>query len=253
MKNPANNLDDIIFGDRNKSYGAYQMRKGYHKNVVKALIIGILLFGSGITIPLIANYMNDDNNKTFIPDDVIITIGPVPPDETEPLPDLPEEKKAAPSLRNIITSLEPEIELDIDDLIPAGNNQPVSDTTFIDNEPEKKPEILKTIDPIEEPILAPEEVPEFPGGESARMKFMHENLIYPEPAHSVNLQGTVVLTFVIEKDGSLNEIKVLRSVGGGCDEEAIRVISAMPKWKPGKQGGRPVRVRLNIPISFRLN
>ena len=98
-----------------------------------------------------------------------------------------------------------------------------------------------------------EEMPEFPGGVEALMDFVGKNVKYPEQAKEKEISGRVFIGFVIEKDGSVNEVKVLRGIGGGCDEEAVRVIKAMPKWKPGKQKGKPVRVNYNIPINFKLD
>jgi TonB family protein len=97
-----------------------------------------------------------------------------------------------------------------------------------------------------------EEQPGFPGGDEARIKFLQSNLKYPEEAKELGIQGKVYITFVVETDGSLNDIKVLRGIGGGCDEEAIRLVKNMPKWIPGKQRGVPVRVQFNLPINFRL-
>jgi len=98
-----------------------------------------------------------------------------------------------------------------------------------------------------------EDNPEFVGGDKARIKFIQENIVYPQKAIESEVQGTVFLTFVVEKDGSLTNVKVLRGIGGGCDEEAIRVIKSMPKWKPGKQRGKAVRAQYNLPIKFHLS
>lgn len=97
-----------------------------------------------------------------------------------------------------------------------------------------------------------ESMPEFPGGDVARMQFLHDNIKYPQIARESGIQGTVYVTFVVEKDGRVTDIRVLRGIGGGCDEEAIRVIKAMPRWAPGKQRGKPVRVQFNMPIKFTL-
>ena len=97
-----------------------------------------------------------------------------------------------------------------------------------------------------------EQMPEFPGGAEAMMKFIAGNIKYPEAAIDKNIEGRVFVSFVIEKDGSVSNVKVLRGIGGGCDEEAARVISSMPKWKPGKQKGEFVRVSYQIPIMFKL-
>ena len=98
-----------------------------------------------------------------------------------------------------------------------------------------------------------DEMPQYPGGEKAMMEYVAKNVKYPQEAKDKEIQGRVFVSFVIEKDGSVNEVKVLRSIGGGCDEEAVRVIKGMPKWKPGKQEGKPVRVSYMMPINFKLS
>jgi len=97
-----------------------------------------------------------------------------------------------------------------------------------------------------------EESPHFPGGEDAVIKFLQENLKYPVIARESSIQGTVFITFVIEKDGTITDIRVLRGIGGGCDEEALRALKLMPRWIPGKQRGKPVRVQFNLPVKFSL-
>jgi TonB family protein len=98
-----------------------------------------------------------------------------------------------------------------------------------------------------------EKMPMYPGGDDARIAFMIQNLKYPEQAKKNGIQGKVFVTFVVEVDGSITEVKVLRGIGGGCDEEAVRVIKLMPKWSPGMQEGKAVRVQFNLPIKFALN
>ena len=98
-----------------------------------------------------------------------------------------------------------------------------------------------------------EEMPEFPGGEKALMDYVSNNVKYPQEAKDKNIAGRVFIGFVVEKDGSINEVKVLRGIGGGCDEEAVRVIKSMPKWKPGIQKGKPVRVSFQMPFVFKLD
>lgn len=97
-----------------------------------------------------------------------------------------------------------------------------------------------------------EEMPSFPGGEAALMKFLGNNIKYPAIAKDAGIQGTVFVTFVVDEDGNVKDVKVLRSIGGGCDEEAIRVVQSMPKWSPGKQRGKAVKVQYNLPIRFTL-
>lgn len=96
-------------------------------------------------------------------------------------------------------------------------------------------------------------MPEFPGGMEAMMHFLSDNIRYPEKAKDDNIEGRVFIQFVVEKDGSIGEVKLLRGIGGGCDEEAIRVVKAMPKWTPGQQDGKAVRVYYTLPIFFKLD
>lgn len=95
-----------------------------------------------------------------------------------------------------------------------------------------------------------EEAAQFPGGQTEMLKYLQTNLQYPEEAKANDVHGRVIVSFIVEKDGSLSNVKVMKSLGSGCDEEAIRLVNSMPKWKPGKNGGKEVRARITIPVSF---
>ena len=97
-----------------------------------------------------------------------------------------------------------------------------------------------------------EEMPSFPGGEGKLMEYVAKNIKYPQIARETGIQGRVFVGFVVEPDGSISNVKLLRGIGGGCDEEAMRVIKSLPKWKPGKQRGKAVRVSYQIPVFFKL-
>jgi len=105
----------------------------------------------------------------------------------------------------------------------------------------------------DEVFLVVEVAPEFPGGNEALLNYLGENIIYPQEALKANIQGTVYVSFIVEKNGEVSNIKVMRGIGGGCDEEAVRVVQSMPKWKPGTQRGKPVRVQFNWPVRFILH
>lgn len=98
-----------------------------------------------------------------------------------------------------------------------------------------------------------EEMPEFPGGPEKLLEYLNENLRYPEMARENDIQGRVYVQFVVEPDGSISNVEVIRSIGGGCDEEAVRLVQNMPKFKPGKMNGYPVRVQYTVPVKFMLN
>lgn len=113
--------------------------------------------------------------------------------------------------------------------------------------------------PIEETIVPDDSIynqvevmAEYPGGFEKMAEFLGKNIVYPEEAKEKNIQGTVLVSFVVEKNGKITDAKVVRSIGGGCDEEALRVVNAMPKWKPGMQNGKKVRVQFALPIKFKL-
>lgn len=138
----------------------------------------------------------------------------------------------------------------------------VEDEINIDVEADQNTEVEEYIAPVMEQeeeseeerqiFMVVESMPEFPGGEPALYKYLAENIKYPQMAKESGIQGRVFVTFVVERDGSVTDVRVLRGIGGGCDEEAIRVVKAMPKWSPGKQRGKPVRVQYNLPVKFTL-
>ena len=97
-----------------------------------------------------------------------------------------------------------------------------------------------------------EQMPSFPGGDAKMYEYLGKNIKYPQIARETGIQGRVFVNFVVEPDGSVSNVKVLRGIGGGCDEEAMRVVKGMPKWSPGKQRGKTVRVSYTLPVVFKL-
>ena len=111
---------------------------------------------------------------------------------------------------------------------------------------------FKNAESTEKTYVVVEQMPAFPGGDAALMKYLSENIKYPEAAEKAGEQGRVVVNFIVEKDGAISNVNVVRSVTPTLDAEAVRVIKAMPKWVPGKQDGQSVRVKYNVPVSFKL-
>ena len=111
---------------------------------------------------------------------------------------------------------------------------------------------IKSAEPTDKVYQVVEQMPTFKGGDAALMKYLSENIKYPKAAEKAGEQGRVVVNFIVEKDGTVADVKVARSVTPTLDAEAVRVIKAMPKWVPGKQDDQPVRVRYNVPVSFKL-
>ena len=105
----------------------------------------------------------------------------------------------------------------------------------------------------EEIFMVVEDQPEFPGGTAALLEYLRKNIKYPAICRENNIQGRVLVTFIVNKDGAIVEPEVVKSVNPSLDKEALRVISQMPNWKPGSQRGKPVRVKYTVPVNFRLN
>lgn len=160
----------------------------------------------------------------------------VPPDVKPPPP--------PPKPTVVIEIVEDDEEIEEEELEIEEEVEEDTEVEFIEEEEEEV---------VEESIFKiVEKMPEFPGGEEALLKYLGKNTKYPPMAKDAGISGKVFVTFVVEKDGSISDVKLLRKIGGGCDEEALRVVKNMPKWSPGKQRGKNVRVQFNLPINFIL-
>jgi len=164
--------------------------------------------------------------------------------EPEPEPEQP-EPEVTTELEIVDNDAEIEHELGIVDAGDNANKQQ-EDVVISDVGSE---EVVEE----EEIFVFVEEQPSYPGGDDALYEYLGKSIQYPEIARDNNITGTVVIKFVVEKDGSITKASVLREIGGGCGKEALRVVNAMPKWKPGKQSGRPVRTEFTLPVQFILN
>ena len=165
------------------------------------------------------------------------------PSEQPLLADVPKTESPAP-----ITVDDADIEEDI-----MASTENVTDdiwVEFIDDDLEYIPRELVPDD--NDVFMVVENAPEFPGGTNALLEYLRKNMIYPDSCLENNIQGRVIITFIVEKDGSITEPVVVKSVNRLFDAEALRLVSNMPKWKPGKQKGEVCRVKYSIPINFRL-
>ena len=167
-----------------------------------------------------------------------------PPEELPPPPP-PEQEIVATDLKVVENDEQPINEVG---LINADDNANKAQEAFV------KVEVKEEVEEAEEEVfLVVEDDPEFPGDLSALSQYLASNIKYPTLAKENNITGKVFVSFVVEKDGSVGQVKILRDIGGGCGAEAVRVVKAMPKWKPGKQRGKPVRTQFNLPVDFSLN
>jgi protein TonB len=176
---------------------------------------------------------------SFIPEDMI----PITLPEKKTVPPPP----AAVTKAEVIEIVDDDADVDDDIMASIEDNQEWFDPQeydFVVVEPEPEPDEI---------FLVVEDQPEFPGGTAALMEYLRKNIKYPAICRENNIQGKVIVTFVVNKDGSIVDIEVIKSVNPSLDKEAIRVISQMPNWKPGAQRGKPVRVKYSVPVNFRLN
>jgi len=258
MKKNVESFDDIVFEDRNKEYGAYELRRRYSKRGAIALSISIFILFTAVGVPLIASMMNKNEFLRYVAIDgpnvmskIDIEKVVVPPPLPPPAADLKEIKFVAPIIVDSLTNEEKELAT-TDELISQPNTGQVDTTsqqTIVPVDDKKQEDLVdETVD-----LFAVQEKPAFPGGDAELLKFVGSNTKYPVSAMEAGIQGTVHIRFVVAKNGSVGEAKVLRPIDPLLEEEALRVIKSMPKWTPGKNNGNPVNVWFIIPVKFVLN
>lgn len=269
----SNEWTDLVFEGRNQAYGAYKLRKGTAKRNVWALII-VGLAAALLYLGLQLQKMAEANKK-------------VENTQAVELAKLNTEKKEAKVEKKEIIKQEPEkvveqvkssvkftapvikkdSEVKEEDEIKLDEVQK-SDKAVgaftVEGNDEVGGAVLKAKEAIDAPeppkhvveetkiFITVEQMPMYPGGDGALLGYLRDNIHYPTVAAENGVQGRVVVGFVVERDGSITDVKILRGVDPSLDREAMRVVKSMPKWTPGKQNGSAVRVKYQVPVSFRL-
>ena len=157
---------------------------------------------------------------------------------------------APPAQTTVIEIVSNESEMESEEI--EFNAEADQDTRIETYVPYTPPDMEEEEEAEEIVFVIVESMPSFPGGDEARIEYLRQNISYPIMAREAGIEGTVYLTFVVEKNGEITSVRVLRGIGGGCDEEAVRVVENMPLWIPGKQRNIPVRVQFNLPVKFIL-
>ncbi|NID10881.1 TonB family protein [Fibrella aestuarina] len=261
------NFDDILFANRNQAYGAFALRQAYRHTLGRALVLGTLVFVGALQLPALYNWVKPDKQeymRELVLEDVKLE---VPPEEKVIVPPKQEIAPVVATVKNLVPDVVADAPEDnsvatIEELQTATSGPTTQEGTG-DVEMILAPEAATGPTAIEQaietppakddaPFLAVEQMPEFPGGQAALLNYLQRTLRYPAAASSANISGRVVVGFIVNADGSLADFQLMKGLGFGTDEEALRVLKAMPKWKPGRQSGRPVRVRFNLPIWFTL-
>lgn len=250
---------ELVFANRNKEFGAYVIRKGYNKTTAQALLISLAVFTLLISGPVIMNFLNPgDDSGSEKPVEVTVDLKEPPPiDKNEPPP--PPPPPPPPTIETVKFTPPVVVDREIEDEDQPPPQEQLSETNVgvVTQAGDENATELPDEEPVADPDAGKiftfvEEQAEFPGGEEARITFLQKNIKYPALARENGIEGRVYVTFVVGPDGSIRDVKVLRGIGGGCDEEAMRVVKMMPPFKPAKQNGRPVNVQFNMPIVFSL-
>ena len=267
-----NNWSDLVFEGKNQAYGAYQLRRETGKRNLWALLtmaaiavlIALVVFVNGVV-------QNAMKSNVAIETDVELTKLAEKKEAKVERKETPQlEKVEVEKVKSSVKFTAPEIKKD-DEVKPEEEIKSQDDLSKtntaigafdVKGNDEAAGEVLKAKEVIAQPEPPKEEetkvvdvvelMPSFPGGQSALFQWLSSNIKYPVVAEENGVQGRVIVTFVVERDGSITDVKVVKSVDPSLDKEAVRVTKAMPKWIPGKQNGSAVRVKYTLPVTFRL-
>ena len=268
-----NSWVDLVFEGKNQAYGAYQLRKDTGKRNIKALIITVVtIVAIMLLVAAKVAIENQLNSHVAIETDVELSKLAQKKEtkvERKEQPKIEIERQVVEKVKSSVKFTAPEIkkddEVNPEDEIKSQDDLSKTNTAIgsfdVKGNDEEGGEVLKAqqvaIDeaPKEEETKVfdvVEQMPSFPGGDAELMKFLSTHIKYPVVAEENGNQGRVIASFVVERDGSITDVKVIKSVDPSLDKEAIRVLKSMPKWIPGKQNGSTVRVKYTVPVTFRL-
>lgn len=262
---------ELIFKDRNKEYGAYDMRLDTPKRHNLATLIVIVVVILVITLPMLIKFITPEKENKIVVNEVT-TLAKLPEAEikrNEELQPMMKPTTPPPPLKSTIKFTAPVIKKDEevgeedeiksqDELAARGNvaisiadvkgNDEIDGQDIADFKDFVAPEVEE-----EEVYIIVEQMPGFPGGEEALLKYISDHMEYPTMAIERGIEGRVTVRFVVNKDGYVENVEVIRGVHELLDKEAVRVIKSLPRWNPGKQNGVAVAVYYNVPVNFTLN
>lgn len=264
---------DLVFEGKNQSYGAYRLRKGTTKRNIIAILSILALAAIIFSIAAIKSIVDANMKTVSVTQTTELSALNQPKKKAEvkqkPKVDVEPEKVVervkssvkftAPVIKKD-SEVKPEEELKTQEELMS--TKTAIGALDVKGNDDSNGEVLKLKETVAQPEPKPveetkvfdvvEQMPSFPGGDGALMEFLSKNIKYPVVAQENAVQGRVVISFVVERDGSITDVKVARSVDPSLDKEAVRVVKSMPNWIPGKQNGSSVRVKYNVPVSFRL-
>ncbi len=267
LGNNSNKLNEVIFENRNKAYGAYAIRTSYDDSLKKSVLgvvgLAFMLFAS-VFIYNKSNVLSETKKNVLVDDpdnkDLVYVVDMEQPKPKTEQPQQTQLAAAAPSgglPTQIIDNASPTASVNLDNSV-NGQGTPdalgVSATSTVVTTNTVQSLVVGTQSlTTSEPVVVADDMPEFEGGANGLMRYVASNIVYPDIAKSIGKEGTVYVSFVVNELGYVENAKVMRGIGYGCDEEVLKVVDKMPRWKKaGKNGGHPVKVRFNIPVSFKL-
>ena len=251
--NSSESFNELVFENRNKEYGAYVIRKSYNDNMTLSLFLASGFFGFLALAAVLFSNGKEPVVKSMAAlkiDSLVSVIIDIKPPVVPDIPDKPARTAPPKSNSNDYEPTDKPVDNPDPTLPLVKNGDPKG--VIVDTASTHAPIVFKLPTPPIDPGLPRawvDEMPDFAGGIT---QYVASNLVYPRVAVEDFRSGTVYLTFVVETDGSVSNVKVLKGIGDGCEEEAMRVIKGMPKWKPGKNNGQPVRVQFNLPVKFSI-
>jgi protein TonB len=253
--------EDIVFESRNKAYGAYEIRYTYSRHILWGLLITVVVSGIALASPKIAELI-----KGMKPEEVVEVkkvsytdlLAPPPINPNTPPPpkvDIPKVKKQIKFVPPKVTEKEVEEEEPMPTIEEIKQND--VGATDIEGPTEvvfEEPVVAVVAEPDDEDKIftVVEQPASFEGGMEAMYAFIRKNMKYPASARRMGTEGTVFVGFVVDKEGRISNIEVVKGISADCDKEAERVVKMMPPWKPGKQNGRAVKSKFVLPIKFKL-
>ena len=264
---------DLVFEGRNKAYGAYRLRKSTTKRNILAMVAVVLLLIVAFIILTVKNFVDEQRAKVAMTQVAELTNYKQPEKKAEV-----KQKRVEVEPERVVERVKSSIKFTApvskkDEAVKPDEELKTQDelmstktaigTFDVKGNDDANGEILKAKEVIAEPeppkheeenkvFDIVEQQPLFPGGPAALMKYLSEHTKYPVVAQENGIQGRVTVQFVVEKDGSISDVHVLRGVDPSLDKEAVRVVKSMPRWTPGKQNGITVRVNYRVPVLFRL-
>ncbi len=259
----AKDWDDLVFENRNKEYGAYEVRKAYSGNLVAGFTVSMGIALLAFIIPIVISLMGGDVKKIVeaiptLSDPIVMTQPPViEPPVNQPPPAAQTQVQTTALTPQVTTAVVPETDIvPNDDMVFGSTTDPVDGPpgeSIVSEGPGTVQTAVPAVVATPQVVDIAEVMPAFEGGLEEMYRFIKRKIHYPAASRRIGVEGTVYVSFVINREGKVVDVKTIRGISPDCDKEAERVVSMLPNWSPGMQNHNPVSVRMTVPIKFQLD